>query len=182
MLTLTGFFLAVQVSTILGLAGKGYLDYARSVGTTTGFWIVYTFLEAKYALYMNNGVRGLVMVAIISDGVFGYYFNYYATSFVFDKILHLFGTYALALFAYILVLQMLNQPVSRSVKAVLVISLGLSIGASYEILEFLVDHFANPVIPSQPSLLDTDLDLICDSLGAILAAGQVTLTRFSPER
>jgi hypothetical protein len=48
--------------------------------------------------------------------------------------------------------------------------LGLSLGSLYEILEFFTDSISHPVPPSQPSLLDTDLDLVADLAGALLAA------------
>jgi len=52
----------------------------------------------------------------------------------------------------------------------LVVSLGVSLGAFYEILEFLTDIFSHPIPISQPSLLDTDLDLMGDVIGAVFAA------------
>lgn len=54
-------------------------------------------------------------------------------------------------------------------KFILAVSLGLGLGALYEIAEFFTDRISHPVPPSQPSLLDTDLDLIANALGALLA-------------
>ena len=94
------------------------------------------------------------------------------------KILHVVGTYAFSLFAYVLVAQLLKQPVSSSFKFILVVSLGVSLGGFYEILEFLTDAFLQPIPISQPSLLDTDLDLIGDVVGAVLAAIHVISRTF----
>ena len=47
-----------------------------------------------------------------------------------------------------------------------------------ELAEFLVDSFGNPVLPGQPSLHDTDLDLIGDTVGAMLAAIHLQYTEF----
>jgi uncharacterized membrane protein YjdF len=181
MVSITAFFMVAQILLMLGLAEKGYMDYVHSVAVTTGFWVVYTFLEVKYKLYMNNYVRAVMVLTLLSDGFFGYYLNLYATSFVFDKFLHIFGTYAFSLFAYNLIVQLLNNPVKLSFKFLLVICLGLSIGAFYEILEFITDTISHPMPPSQPSLLDTDLDLIGDLIGAVFAAIHAASRTFMDE-
>jgi uncharacterized membrane protein YjdF len=123
-------------------------------------------------------VRVLVGLTIFLDAFLGYYFDLYVTSFVFDQFLHVFGTYACSLFGYILLAQILVNPVVKVVKFILVVSLGLSLGATYEILEFFTDYISNPMPPSQPSLLDTDLDLVGDALGALLAAAHAISRNF----
>jgi len=169
MLRITVLFLISQVVIIFGLTAQGHSDYVRSVLGTTFLWVVYTFFEARCRLYMNNYVRGLVVISILCDGFFGYYLNLYATSSVFDKILHVFGTYGLSLFSYVLAVQLLENPVNKLFKFILVVCLGLSIGTFYEILEFLTDTISHPALVSQPSLLDTDLDLIANVIGAVFA-------------
>lgn len=52
----------------------------------------------------------------------------------------------------------------------LLLSLGIALGTGIEIIEFLVDVVLTPKIPYQPSLIDTDLDLISDIIGSIIAA------------
>ncbi len=167
-----------QAAVIAGLAMELHFDYIRSVLVTTGLWLVYMFLEARYRLHMNNFVRVIVGVTLVSDSFFGYYLDLYARSSVFDKILHVFGTYALSLFVYILVVELLKNPVNRPLKFVLVTCLGISIGAVYEIAEFFTDNILHPPLMSQPSLLDTDLDLIGDVLGALCAAAHATFRNF----
>lgn len=177
-LKITIFFLVSQIVLIIGLASQGHFDYIRSILVTASLWLLYTFLEARYGLFMNHYVRVVVVISLLCDGFGGYYLNLYATSVIFDKILHVFGSYSFALFAYILVAQLLKYPVTRSFKFFLVVSLGLSIGAFYEILEFLTDTISHPPLPSQPSLLDTDLDLIGDMIGATIAAIHATFKTF----
>jgi len=167
-----------QSLILLGLAMGLHFDYARSVIVTICFWLLYMFLEARYKLYMNNFVRIIIGVTLVSDSFFGYYLELYARSVVFDKILHAFGTYAFSLFIYILVVQLVKNPINRPLKFILVICLGISIGATYEILEFLTDRFSHPPLASQPSLLDTDLDLIGDVIGAVGAAIHATSKKF----
>ena len=73
-------------------------------------------------------------------------------------------------FAYVLVAQMMANPVGKPVKFILIACLGLSLGTLYEILEFVTDSLSHPTPPSQPSLWDTDADLVGDAVGALLAA------------
>ena len=170
LLKITIFFLTIQIVLIFELARQGHDSYTRSVMVTTGIWALYTFLEARYGFYMNTYVRVMIALTVLFDSFFGCYLDLYTTSFVFDKMLHVFGTYALSLFAYVLVVQLLKHPVHSLFKFILIVSLGVSLGAVYEILEFLTDTISHPVPISQPSLLDTDLDLIADVIGANIAA------------
>jgi len=163
-------FATIQIILMFELFRQGQHSYARSVMTTTCLWIVYTFLENRYRLYMNTYIRIIILLTLLFDGFFGCYLDFYTTSSIFDKLLHIFGTYAFSLLAYVLVVQLLKHPVNSSFKFILVVSLGVSLGAFYEILEFLTDTISHPLPISQPSLLDTDLDLIGDAIGANFAA------------
>lgn len=170
LLKITVIFFVIQMILMFELSRQGQYSYTRSVMATTCFWAIYAFLEARYRFYMNTYVRVMIILTLILDGFFGSYLDLYTTSSIFDKILHVFGTYAFSLFAYVLVVQLLKQPVRSSFKFILVVSLGVSLGAFYEILEFLTDAFSHPIPISQPSLLDTDLDLMGDAMGAVFAA------------
>lgn len=171
-LIMTAIFIAVQIGLMLGLVWKGYPEYVRSTGVPTLLFLLYTAAEWKYDFYMNHGVRAIFMTAIFTDGFFGYYLNLYVTSFVFDKMQHVFGSYGWGLFTFILVAQISCRPMGRLFKFILAAALALSIGAIYEILEFIGDSISKSNLPSQPSLLDTDLDLVSDLIGAILAGLQ----------
>lgn len=167
---ITLIFAAVQIAILAVLMYRGHGDYARSVMITSCAWLGYTLLETKYHFSLSAYIRILMVLTIFFDALFGYVFNLYETSGTFDKLLHVFGTYSLSLFAYVLVMRLQKEPVSRSVRFVLVLCLGLSLGAFYEILEFFGDHISHPSPPNQPSLIDTDFDLIGDLIGASAAA------------
>lgn len=171
-------FLAIQLVLIFQLNNLGQSSYARSVMTTTSFWMLYTFLEARYGFYMNTYVRGIAILSLLCDSFIGSYLDFYQTSFTFDKLLHIFGSYSVSLFAYILAVQLLRHPLSSPFKFIFILSLGLSLGAFYEILEFLTDTISHPTPVSQPSLLDTNLDLISDLIGAMIAAIHGTYRTF----
>lgn len=171
-------FALIQIWVIVGLVAKEQPAFARSVAATTFVYVVYSWLEVHFALFMNNYVRTVTMLAIISDGFFGYYLGYYVTSSVFDKVQHVFGIYAFSLFFYILMAQAKIAFMSRLATSLLIVSLGVSIGTIYEIAEFLVDTFGHPAIPAQSGLADTDMDLIADSVGAVFAAIHVRFSSF----
>jgi hypothetical protein len=153
---------------MIGLVVKGLYVSIYNAAIMSVFWLGYTFIEVKYNLYMNNYVRAIAMFTTASDSFFGHFLQLYITSSVFDKLLHLFGSYSFSLFAYVLVIQMQRPVTSKLFNFILVFSLGLSLGVLYEITEFLGDTFTRPAIPAQTSLLDTDLDLISDIIGSSL--------------
>lgn len=168
-LLITLLFLVLELIITMALIANGNAKVIPNVAGLAAAWIIYTLLEIRYGFYMSNYVRVVAMVASLSDNFFGYYLSYYQHSFIFDKIQHAFGTYAFSLFAYVLVAQLLAKPVNRLFTFILVLSLGIALGAVYEIGEFIGDQIGNPDHPSQPSLLDTDLDLIGDTIGAAIA-------------
>lgn len=177
-LTFTLIFLVLEMIITIALIANGNSKVIPNVAGLAAAWIIYTLLELRCGFYMSNYVRVAAMAASLSDSFFGYYLNYYQQSFVFDKIQHAFGTYAFSLFAYVLVAQLLVKPVNRLFTFILVLSLGIAIGAVYEIGEFIGDQIGNPDYPSQPSLLDTDLDLIGDIIGAAFAGLHVVFRLF----
>lgn len=175
-LILTGIFLAALLVLIIGLIIQGRHDYAWNITVKACVWTVYTFLEIKYNLALSHYIRVFVMAVVFSDSLIGLFFNLYVTSAIFDKIQHIAGSYAFSLFAYALLCRWLQPAMSRTFSCILVILLGVSIGACYEIGEFVGDLVARPQVPSQPSLLDTNLDLIADLAGALLAAVHVAFS------
>ncbi len=178
MRSITALFLAGQILLLMLLAARGNNNYIHGIAATTGLWLAYCYCETKFRLSMNNYVRTILVITLFSDGFLGYYLQLYLTSNVFDKLQHAFGTYSFALFGYLLVAQRIKGPLPREVNFILVLCLGISMGAVYEILEFIVDNTTRPDPPGQPSLLDTDLDLIADSVGAAVAAVHACSVKF----
>lgn len=176
-LVLTGGCILLQMLVMLGLASQGNREFMRGAAWSAVLLLVYTLGEIKYGLYMSNYVRTLVVITIFADSYAGSYLGYYITSQVFDKGLHLFGTYSFALFFYILLAQLIiRQPVNQLFTCLFISCLGISLGVVYELLEFAVDTINKPVVPGQASLLDTDLDLVADTIGAVIAAVQLAYT------
>lgn len=178
MLGLTFFVVAILAWICIDLVRQANKEFAYNVAGKALFWLIFAALEIKYGFYMNNYIRAVTILITITDTFFGFYWGLYFSSNVFDKVQHVIGSYACSLFTYILVIQLLPDNVRSLFKFALVFFIGLGLGSLYEISEFIGDIVTKPTIPSQPSLLDTDLDLITDALGAILAAIHVSSTNY----
>ncbi|SDF50181.1 hypothetical protein [Sporomusa acidovorans] len=172
---LTAVFLLVLLGIVLGLIQQGQYDYAKNIGVKIVLWIIYTFIDVKKGINLNIYIRASVMTVIFSDSFFGLYFDLYTTSSIFDKIQHIVGSYAFSLFAYSVMIRLTRPAIGPGFTFILVLALGLGIGALYEVGEFIGDYITKPRVPSQPSLLDTNLDLIADIIGSLLAAIQATI-------
>ncbi|TEB12508.1 hypothetical protein [Pelotomaculum propionicicum] len=86
----------------------------------------------------------------------------------------MFGIYSIALFVYSLMKQKTTLFFSSKLNQFIFIALvGISLGAVFEIIEYITDITIQPSIHNQPDFVDTDLDLISDVAGSLLAAFHV---------
>ncbi|MBP2630759.1 MAG: hypothetical protein H6Q70_1387 [Firmicutes bacterium] len=163
-------FIIGQGLSLLGIISRGNRDFIGNIVGTTVFWLVYTFCGYIYKLRVHYYIRLAVVVSIISDSLFGFYFNLYVTSPLFDRIQHIFAAYALALFFYAICVCFMKDVIKdKWMIFILVTAIGMAAGSFYEIIEFAIDTIMKPQILNQPSLQDTDLDLLSNTVGAILA-------------
>lgn len=173
-------FILIQFITIIALAIERKFDYVTEVLLVTSIFVVYIFLENKYRFYVSNYIRVCLMLVIIFHSFVGKYINLYLLSDIFDNYLHVFGVYAVAIFVYSILRCFMWILFTSTISNFLYVTLlGFGIGAIFEILEFIVDITINPRINNQAGLIDTDLDLIADLVGALLAALHVSLIDFS---
>lgn len=165
------FLIVAQGFSLVGIVSRGNHDFISNIVGSTLFWFAYTVFEYIYKLRINYYLRLAVIIAIISDGFLGFYFNLYGTSPFFDRIQHIFSAYAIALFFYAIVMQFQPKPIEirPGIKFVFVAAIGMAAGSLNEVIEFAADTLMKPQILNQPSLQDTDLDLVSNTIGAILA-------------
>lgn len=166
-------FVVVQATIIGLLINRGDYGFVHNITAAACVWAVLTIIEIRYRLYLNNFIRLLVIGVIISDSFLGYYLNLYVTSFSYDRLQHVLGTYAFALFAYAVIIRKKDYHIPQLLAIILTIALGVSLGTVFEIIEFLADIALNPVVPNQSSLTDTNLDLLSDVAGAAIAGAHV---------
>ena len=80
----------------------------------------------------------------------------------------MYGTFAYALLLYGIIDGLLKPSVSpRLYAALFIVALGIAVGAVFETVEYFVDK--TMPVKTQRGLKDTDVDLICDVIGAALA-------------
>jgi len=162
--------IAAQGFSLVEIVSRGNHDFVCNIVGSTLFWFAYTVYEYIYKFRISYYIRLAVVIAIISDSFFGFYFNFYVTSPVFDRIQHVFGAYALALFFYAILTHFMHETFEiRWIRFVFVAAIGIAAGSLYEVMEFAVDTIMKPQILNQPSLQDTDLDLISNTIGSLFA-------------
>jgi len=163
-------FILIQTACIIGLIITDNSDYARVSISNLIFWLVYIILEFKLKWDIPLYIRIAVTLSILTNDVLGELFNLYVTSFLFDRVQHIFGTYSLTLWSFFIIQQFVQMKfIQKKLIIIFFIILSTSLGTFYEIFEFLQDELFKPVVKNQPSLLDTDLDLISDVTGGIIA-------------
>ncbi|MEY8738389.1 hypothetical protein AB9M62_01725 [Bacillales bacterium AN1005] len=164
-------FITIQLICIIGLFTYGSYDYMRMAIDNLIFWIIYMIFEAKFKWNIPLYVRITAVVAISSNDFLGEYLNLYVTSFIYDRFQHVFGTYAMTLWGYFIIQQIIKVKFTeKTFIGIFIITLSVAFGGFYELLEFLEDKLYDPVIKNQPSLLDTDLDLLSDLTGGVIAS------------
>ncbi|OPY58583.1 MAG: hypothetical protein A4E55_00792 [Pelotomaculum sp. PtaU1.Bin035] len=170
-------FIAIQFVTVIALASKNKADYMRDTLFIAAFVAVYIIIEDRYKIRVSNYIRGCLMLVITVHVVGGKYFDFYSTSAVFDKVLHVVGIYSFVLFVYSIMDQFLKISFKANFnKFVFITLLGINIGAIFEIVEFFADITVKPSVRNQPDLVDTDLDMVADVIGALIAAFYVCFT------
>ena len=160
----------LQTTCIIGLFIIESYDFMRMAIGHLIFWLVYMTLEFKQKWVIPPYIRIVVILSIISSDALGELLNLYVTSVFFDRVQHIFGTYSLTLWAFFIIQQFVKiKFTQKKLIIIFFICLSIALGTLYEIIEFFQDAFFKPTIKNQPSLLDTDFDLISNLLGGLIA-------------
>jgi uncharacterized membrane protein YjdF len=163
-------FIIIQIICIIALFDIKNFDYMRMASGNLFFWLIYMILEKKEHWRIPLYIRIITLLSITFNDFFGEYLNLYESSFIYDRLQHIFGTYALTLWIFFVIQQFIQiKFTNKRLTILLIISLALALGTIYELLEFMEDQVFNPMIKNQPSLLDTNLDLVSDLIGGIFA-------------
>jgi len=116
-------------------------------------------------------IAAWVSLGLVTDAnVAGYAFDLYHRFWWFDRVLHGATILALTLWLGLMVFAraLTGEPRQRVLVVLLLASLGIAIGALWEVAEWGFDQFApGDVIKGKH---DTILDIVMDSAGALLAA------------
>lgn len=127
-------------------------------------------LLERYTIFkLKSYIRVVLIVTFLSHSLFGEYFRAYYTTGWFDNGLHLFGSFSFALFSYELLSTFISISSSKpkTLTFLLVSLLGICLGTFFELIEFSLDQLLHE--HNQFGLIDTDLDLVFDVIGSLLA-------------
>lgn len=144
-----------------------------------------TFLKAKYEINLPWWLEFLIVFALFLDVIVGSEFKVYTTLVGFDWFTHVLGTVIVSLIAFSIVYSLKVTKVihvSTGMIWFFTVVFALSVGAFYEILEFLADIIFS--VNSQVNLTNTMIDLIFDLFGGILTAtvGTYYLQRYQGKK
>ncbi|MBC2581727.1 hypothetical protein [Clostridium sp. DJ247] len=178
-ISLTICFFIIQVLTTVFLIVLKKHDYILEILFVTFVFLIYTYIEFKYQLYIHNYIKAVTYFSILCHTLIGEALDFYVKSYIYDKILHILGTYAITLFIYALINQIMHTELNLKYKEFLFIFLlGISLGTFFEIAEFIIDITIKPKVRAQTNLVDTNLDLIFNALGSLISALHLKFTNF----
>lgn len=163
-------FFAIHLVVIYILIKNGRPKYDGVIGVAL-FYLTFNIVEKKYEVDISNHIRILIVLTMLGHSFFGRYLNLYVRTSHFDTFLHVFGTYSFTLFTYTMIEQLFNVNFAPGIKrTIFIISLGISLGSLFELVEFTGDMAFHPKRRHQVSLMDTNIDLIADVFGAVIAS------------
>jgi hypothetical protein len=162
-------FLLTGIFIIVGFVIQKKYKYVLESATIYVFFLSYIFIERRGNFRTEDFIKILVILSLISHSLIGRYFELYRNSKWFDDLLHVFGSFSFALFYYSIINETIGIYYKNKIfPFIFIILLGTSSGTFFELIEFSVDILFNT--NAQNGLLDTNLDMLFNTIGAFLAA------------
>ncbi len=144
--------------------------YFNFIGTTfiLVLFIIFIIYEKKKGILITDFIRISVIITLLSNSFLGDYLGLYYSSAYFDKALHIFGSFSFSIFIFSIFLGKGHfKGVSKTFIFISILLIGSFIGTMFEIGEFICDQIFQ--MKNQNGLVDTDLDMICNTVGAAIA-------------
>lgn len=169
-ITINCAFFIINLLLVIGFSIRGEFDYIFNPVAMSVLYIIVLVLEKYTPFMLKPYIRVCLTLTLLSHSIVGEYFKIYESSKFFDKGLHFFGTFTFSLIVYNLLSTWIRfRPSHRRLATfVIVLALGISIGTLFELLEYFMDVVFNEY--NQRGLKDTNLDQICNLIGAVSAA------------
>ncbi|MCG8482996.1 MAG: hypothetical protein MJA31_06770 [Clostridia bacterium] len=131
-------------------------------------YLLFLYLENKHYFKVDNFTKSLLMTTVTLHALLGECCSLYHNTIWFDKALHVFGTFSFSLFFYSIIdSAAIFDSNSKIFIFILIVSIGITTSAILESVEFIFDIVFKT--KNQHGLVDTNLDMICNALGAVLA-------------
>lgn len=162
-------FSVFEIIIINGYARKKDYTFVIENAIVYVLFLAFLFLQYKLSFFVELSIIIFVLIAMLGHLFGGEYLELYLNKRYYDRVLHGFGTFAFTLFAYSIILKTLFPISEPQLYTIFFVAfLGVTLGAIFELLEFTIDLIFKS--KSQPGLKDTDVDLVSDLIGAILAS------------
>lgn len=153
---------------IVRFAKRNCRLFLKATISITAAFAVFIILKLVLWVFIPDFVMLLVILAVWIHLFLGYYIGLYIKSRVFDRLLHLFGSFSFALLAYYMTANISIGDPSKIFSALYTVGWGIALGGIFEIAEYFIDQKNGS--HTQRGLKDTDFDLVFDAAGS-LAAG-----------
>ncbi len=160
----------VILQIVLAIAFIFQKKYMSSIvtGIVLIIYLLFLLYEYKKGVAITNFIRISVVISLLANNFLGDYMHIYNKSFVFDKLLHVFGTFSFTLFFYsIAKKEGYFHRISRLMVFIFILLFGSFIGTVFEIGEYISDVVLKTA--NQGSIADNNIDMICNILGGALA-------------
>lgn len=162
-------YLILTILISIGFILDKRFDYLFNPAITSLFYLLLLLLERFSSFKTKHYIKLLLIITLTSHNFFGEYLDAYNKTNYFDNILHFFGSFSFALFAYDLINEFVRIRSSRPFvfTFLFVTIMGISLSTLFELGEFTLDHFLHQ--NNQRGTVDTNIDLVFDILGSMLA-------------
>lgn len=160
---------ALCVFSIIKLYSTGKKPYGKASLST---YIVYTLLFLAIWVFQVSVppyLLFLTMLVIIGTCFLGHYLGGYTKSRTFDRYLHAFGAFSFSLMTYCVLDDFINTGSSLLFQAIFIFLSGNTLGVLFEFIEMWHDGKNKKEPKSQKGLRDTNMDMLSNLVGSILA-------------
>jgi len=132
-------------------------------------FLVYTVCVLVFHWAVPTHVLLWAMAAQFVQTCFGYYLDRFERSARFDRYMHVLMCFAYSLLLFSTLTALSGGTISRLYAALFVFTIGLSVGVVVELFEFVADRWSKSPIRHQKGLRDTDMDMVSNAIGSVLA-------------
>lgn len=168
-ISVTVFSIMIFICAVSCIRTKNIMAFIGFLSSYLVFWL-YIYLENKFAFHVIDLILLLVVITLFGHFYLGENLRLYYITKYYDRYLHLFGTISFTLMTYSIIRYTLNPTFKADIILIMfIVSWGVFLGVIFELIEFILDLIFKT--KNQSGLVDTNVDLIFDILGALVASG-----------
>ena len=160
-------FTLLSLSAAAASLRKGQKQFGRAaLWACISYALIFSAIWI-FGLSIPSYVIFLTMLSVFIVSFFGYHLAWFNRSKVFDRYLHVLTPFAFALLVYCVIRNLFLTGGSRAYQSLFVFTIGMTLGILNELFEAAMD--AKSDTNNQRGLKDTNMDLLGDLIGSLLA-------------